>query len=406
MQVQHIEIVNFKGIGELSLSPKGRNVYAIGPNGGGKTSFIDSVFKTLTGKNLPTKLTKEGERKGSVKVDLGAVVVEASFDSKKEKMNLTVSTPEGDKYPTPRTMMDTLVGTIDFDVAAFLALTPRKQVDFLKAALGLDLSDLDDEYKKAFEARSESNRQLKWLEANSKPYDSSKTEPVDVTQLQVKRNDVAHQNITRAHKQKDFERLGQEIETGTRNLEILRKQMEELDSRITAAVNEQMDVEVWLDTNPAVDEAQVVADMAAAVEHNKAVENTAKELAHRADVKKEQKENERLNDLLADIEARKSARIQAVKMPVEGMEFTEDGLLLDGLPFESEQVNTAKQIIAGLQICGMLHKEVQIARFDGTLLDNANLRHVEEWAAQHGIQLFIELVDRENTGGLRVEISE
>lgn len=406
MKVQQIEIINFKGITELSVSPKGRNVYAIGGNGQGKTTFIDAVFKTLTGKDLPAKPTKAGEKRGSINLDLDGINVGASFDAKKEKMSLVVSSPEGDKYDAPRTMLNELVGIIDFDVAEFMALSPAKKVEQLKRILGIDTTDLDKEYKKAFEARAESNRELKYLEAHTKPYNPLATELIDVTQLEARRMALVTTNLGRANQEKREAQLAREIEEGTARLARLRAEADELDARLTVMANEHMDVEAWLDDNPAASEEGIVAEIAAAREHNVAVANTTRELAHREDVKREQKKNEGLVAQLERIQADKEERIATVPMPVPGLSFTEDGLFLDGLPFESNQINTARQIIAGLQLCGALHKSVKIARFDGTLLDNVSLKEVEDWAATQDIQLFIELVARDGTEGLQIQISE
>lgn len=407
MQVQRFEIVNFKGIEAQSITPHGRNVYAIGANGKGKSSLIDAVFCALTGKNMPSKLTKEGARSGRVEVDLGDVKVVGTFDAKKEKMNLSVTTPEGAKYDAPRTMLDALVGTIDFDVAGFLALTPRKQVDYLKTVVGLDVADLDARYKKTFEERTESNRELKWLEGQNRPIITlANPEPIDLAQLQLQRQQLFQTNIIRKQRVEDEARLGREIERDEARLAELRLQVQQLDAEITAKANQRYDLDVWLTDNPHTPDDAIVATIAEAQKHNEQVAANAKEVAHREDVKKEAAKNLQLNNALAEIEAEKQARMAAVEMPVAGMQFGEDGLLLDGLPFESAQINTARRIIAGLQICSTLHKSVKIARFDGTLLDNASLREVEQWAAQNGIQLFVELVERDETQGLRVEFSE
>jgi DNA repair exonuclease SbcCD ATPase subunit len=406
MKVEKIEIVNFKGIAELSVSPHGRNVYAIGGNGKGKTTFIDAVFKTLTGKGLPAMPTKAGEKRGSINVDLGSINVGAAFNAKAEKMEVTVSSPEGDKYGSPRTMLNELVGIIDFDVAEFMALSPAKKVEQLKKILGIDTTDLDKDYAKVFAERTESNRELKYLQAHTKPYNPLATELIDVTQLEARRMALVTTNLGRTNQVKREAELARDIAEGTERLELLRKEVAQLDAKLTQMANEHMDIEAWLDDNPAASDEAIVAEINAAREHNVAVANTTRELAHREDVKREEKKNEGLNNRLADIEEQKRERIAAVAMPVPGLTFTEDGLFLDGLPFESNQINTARQIIAGLQLCGALHKSVQIARFDGTLLDNVSLKEVEDWAATQGIQLFIELVARDGTEGLQIQISE
>jgi hypothetical protein len=78
---------------------------------------------------------------------------------------------------------------------------------------------------------------------------------------------------------------------------------------------------------------------------------------------------------------------------------------LDGLPFESNQINTARKIIAGLEIQFALMSDVKIARFDGSLLDNKSIAEVENWAKEKGVQLFVELVDRDGDE-LKIEVQE
>lgn len=407
MKVQAIEIVNFKGISTLEVSPNGRNVYAIAANGKGKTSFLDAVFKTLTGKNLPSKMVKNGEKRGSINIDLGNLNVGATISAKDDgKLKLTVSSPDGEVYSSPRTMLDAVVGIIDFDIAGFMALTPRKQAEQLKKMLGLDTTKVDAEYAKVFAERAESNQNLKWLENNSKPYNPTATVAIDVASLEERRMDVARINANRESAVKTEARLGREIEEGERELEKLKSQLATLDALLTAKVNERADVDAWLEDNPATPDEAIVAEITAARAHNEAVAITTRELAHRADIKKEEKNNARLVRRLGEIEAQKAEMIAAVPMPVPGLTFTDEGLFLDGLPFEDNQINTSRKIISGLQLCSALHKQVNIARFDGSLLDNASLAEVEEWAAKAGIQLFIEMVARDANEGLKIEISE
>ncbi len=79
--------------------------------------------------------------------------------------------------------------------------------------------------------------------------------------------------------------------------------------------------------------------------------------------------------------------------------------MLDGLPFHIDQNNTAAQIVAGLKLGAGLLGDVKIARFEGSLLDQESLDAVSEFAEAEGLQLFVELVDR-NEKDLRFEFIE
>jgi len=64
MKIESIEIKNFKSIAHERIDIKGSNVYVLGKNGVGKSSFLDAIFKIINGKDLPAKLVKEGQEKG------------------------------------------------------------------------------------------------------------------------------------------------------------------------------------------------------------------------------------------------------------------------------------------------------------------------------------------------------
>jgi DNA repair exonuclease SbcCD ATPase subunit len=391
MKIESIEIKNFKAITAENIATKGHNVYVMGANGTGKTSFIDAIFKTLTGEDLPSKLVKQGEEKGSIKIDLGKYIVEADFNAKKEKMQLTVSSPEGASYKSPRTMLDEVVGTIDFDINNFFSLTPKKQVDLIKGLVGIDFTDLDEQYKELFDERTFVNRQVKELEAQQVFFDKSKSEPIDITKLQAEIQKASETNA-------NIKDIKARFKDRALTIESLKKQLAELEN-----LNER--AAAWLEKNSEVDITELQQKFNNALEYNKAVEATQKGIQLASKLEKALADQAHLNARLQEIEATKKRIISDSQLPVEGLTFDDNQLYLNGLPFERNQINTAQQIIAGLQINMAMMKDVRIARFDGSLLDNKSLAEVEAWAEANNLQLFVEMVDRA-AGGMQVVVSE
>lgn len=400
MKVEAIEIKNFKAIAQERIQMNGRHVYLVGSNGSGKTSFIDAIFKTLTGKDLPGKLTREGATKGGVKLDLGELIVEADFNAKKEKMQLSVSSPEGAVYKTPRTMLDEKVGVIDFDLNAFFALTPKKQVEFVKQLTGIDFTDLDERYQELFQERTYINRQVKELAAicDNTFVDLKKTEKVDLQALQQKLEAAqAHNQLVSDVAKRNGERW-QRMQEITAQVAQLQAEHQEL-----AGKSEQANV--WLQQNVATDTTAIKAEFDQAIAYNAEVDKTAAAQLKLDEYNKAVAQQEHLNSELAAVEQAKKDAIASAQLPVPGLTFDESGLYLNGLPFEPSQINTAQLIIAGLQINLALMKEVRIARFDGSLLDNKSLAEVEAWAAQNDLQLFVEMVSRD-AEGMQVVVQE
>ena len=393
MKVEAIEIKNFKAIAAESISTKGRHVYVVGSNGAGKTSFIDAIFKTLTGKDLPGKLTREGAVKGGVKLDLGELIVEADFNAKKEKMQLTVSSPEGAVYKSPRTMLDEKVGVIDFDLNAFFAMTPKKQVEFMKQLTGIDFTDLDERYKELFDERTFVNRRVKELAAvcDNMLVKSTATEKVDMAALQANYEAALQHNQV-------YDGVAQRNGQRWQRMQEIVALIEQLKGEYAECQQRHGEATVWLQQNPKAEVEGLKASLNAAIEHNAEVDKTAAAAAKLEEYNQALAQQEHLNNELAAVEQAKKDAIASVQLPVPGLTFDDNGLYLHGLPFEPNQINTAQLIIAGLQINLALMKEVRIARFDGSLLDNRSLAEAEAWAAANDLQLFVEMVDRSGEG--------
>jgi recombinational DNA repair ATPase RecF len=391
MKVESIKIKNFKAISEENLEINGNNVYLLGQNGVGKTSFIDAIFKVISGKELPTKLTKNDAKNGYVEIDLGQFMVKATFNDKHEKVNLSIESKEGALYKSPRTMLDEVAGVIDFNITDFFNMQPKKQVDFIKQLVGIDFTDIDDQYKEHFQERAYVNKQVKELEAKQVTFDASKIETIPIEEVQEKIRLATESNLKI-----------QQIKT--RSEERIKKIA---DLKAQLAIEEDLQIKAvdWLEKNESIDLTELNMSITEAVDHNKKVEETKAAMKLKKEFNEALKKQEELNDTLKSIEEAKKRIISEAKMPVPGLEFDENQLYYNSLPFEKSQINTAQQIIVGLQINLALLKDIKIARFDGSLLDNKNIAQVEAWAKENGLQLFVEFVDR-NTENLKIEIKE
>ena len=407
LKVEGVTVRNFKGVKDEKLSCHGNNVYVIGRNGMGKTSFLDAIFKILSGKDLPSQPTAKGEKKGSVEIDLGKIIVKAKFNDKNEKVSVSVENKEGLEYKSPRTMLDELVGVIDFDINKFLSLTPNKQVDFIKSMAGIDFTDLDATYKEAFENRAFVNKKIKEIEPTLQKHDEDKLVladlTVETTSIQKKRDH--NKNVEQVEYDisllvRDSQLAQQQIEELTKKIEELKKVNTEINTKITNG-NE------WLKypENAKFDLEKEEADFVAKIEGNKLVEKNIANKAKAEEYYKLIDQQTQYQKVLDSVVLSKQKAIEEAELPVPGLGFNEDGLTLDGLPFESAQVNTARKIIAGLQINLKLLGNVKIARFDGSLIDNENMEYIEEWAKKNDLQLFVEFVDR-SAERLKIEVKE
>lgn len=404
MRIEGIEIKNFKAIRAENLELHGRNVYVIGKNGKGKTSFLDAIFKTLYNEDFPPNPLTTGERKGAVKIDMGELIAEIQYNQN-NKPSLALYNREGQTFESPRTMLKKVVGIIDFDIKEFLGLSPAKKVDFIKKMVGIDFTDLDDEYKVWYEKRRFSKSKLKDLEAQDVVPINEKMVFIDPLVLQKKITEDQKYNQEVDNVQNRVDRRIKSIATRTQEIEALLLKIEELKKLNIADENSNSEDEVWLFTNNKRDMEKIQNDFEEALKNNKNFEANKKAIEIRGKKKEVEIEIEDADRRIFEIEETKRRVISEAKLPVPGLSFDDNQLYLDGLPFESSQINTARQIVAGLQINLQLLGQVRIARFEGSLLDNDNLEYVEKWAEENDVQLFVEFVDR-NEESLKIEIRE
>lgn len=407
MKIEKITVKNFKAIDFITEELNGKSILVTGSNGEGKSSFIDSVFKILTGNDLPSKLVKEGKENGSVKIDLGEVIVNASFNSLTEKVNLSVETKEGARFSSPRKMLDEMVGIIDFDINEFLKLPPKKKSLEIQKMVGIDFTDQDDEYKKIFEERTIVNRKVSELETKLKErggYDKNLVK-VDVEELRQKLSEANKTNSNVSDVRYRMNERTEKIMNLSKRHEALTKEIEEIEKEKQDLGIKNTQAEKWIKEHPLVSTDEIDIEFENAIKHNEKCALNERSLELKNDFEAALKYQDKFNSQLKEIEDLKKRAFADCKLPVSGLTFDENGLYLNGLPFESNQINTSELIKAGLQIQMAMIGKVRIARFDGSLLDNENLKAVESWAKENDMQLFIELVERDKSG-LKIEVLE
>lgn len=358
MKIEKVKIENFKNIDNLEANLKGKNVYIVAGNGKGKTSFIDACFC-----NIPKEAIKIGEDKGRIELEfVNGIHVLIELGKK-----ITITDKEGNKISSPSTYLKELFSIAHFDIDNFLNLSMSKKIDFLKNMLGIDWTDIDEKYNELYNERTFLNREYKTLQSSLEGKEIIKD--FDVPDLLELQQSFAFETESERI-EKEIERLQSLLKGRKRyDLEVLKSEIEKVSTL----------------------QAKKFANL---------------ELIKKSDSLKEiANKLEGVNSEMERIKDFKVRELQENRLDVEGLEMGIDSLTLDGVPFEFNNINTAKRIITSLDIQYSLMKKnnVRMIRFDGTLLDKENLKAVEKWANDKGIQLFIELV---GNGELKIEVYE
>jgi predicted ATP-dependent endonuclease of OLD family len=422
MNIQRFSILDFKGIESATFDAAGRNVYVVGPNAVGKSSIIDAIFTLLTNQDVPDEPIAKGKNQATISADLGEYVADLTFKRKKAgdkiKRELTVTNKNGTVIDSPRALIDSLAGkSVAFSVDKFLSLSDKVRAEYLADAIGSgnEFRLLMNEYRDIFDGRTLHKRELKEYELRFEPFNAVDCNiPIaDVAELAnrlatMRQSAATYQRAVniRTESVAKTQSINSEIESLRARIATLESERESLNQRI-------INGDAWFQNpanQPATPESiqqleSSIADidtMRARRDHAVAMQTIAAEIetmrstleTDETDIKKTR---QKIGSMISD------------KLGIDGISFDPDNgkLFVNDLPLEANQINRAELTKIGLKIAARMLKPdgIRIVRFDGSIMDRDNIGDVQNWAANEGIQLFVEIVERSGDG-LKVLIGD
>lgn len=181
----------------------------------------------------------------------------------------------------------------------------------------------------------------------------------------------------------------------------------------TPAIRQSAEIEIGKLEVPAYitpekpDEAELNAVDQQIVELTNTNEKAAEWNRYQDQVKEHQAAEEHANacdDAVKEIEAEKFRMIQGANIPA-GIEFTEEGIVIDGFPLSKMQLSKSEIYCAALRLASIGLGEVRTLHFDASPLDRVKLAEIEAWAKENDLQLLIERPDFDN-GEIQYQILE
>lgn len=432
LRIVDLQIENVQKIRAIRIHPDGSPVVVLkGPNAAGKSSVLDAIYYALAGKDVqPEYPVRVGTEEAMVTVDLGELVVTRKWKGAKgEKQTLEVKAKDGTTFSSPQKMLDALVGKLSFDPLEFanLGKTPegrRQQEQILKSFItGVDFAASEAESKKAFERRTDVNREIKELEAQLKgtPVVNAPDEPVSMDALLAEqqllfdsqRDQESTRSALKLRRAAHAEALSKVEERKKRVAELeaqLAKAREEVAQAEAAAPAIAAEVEK-LETEAAglknlepelervrqaISEADAVND---SVRRRRArADLAAKVDAHRA-------ESEGLTAKLEALAEERRKAIEAAKFPVPGLGFVDGGVTLDGLPLN--QASMAQKVRLSIAVGVAKNPTVRVILVrDANVLDEETMPIVAEMAEKAGAQFWLERAGRRDAVGILIEDGE
>jgi DNA repair exonuclease SbcCD ATPase subunit len=389
-----LEVENFKRINLVKIFPNDTGLTVIGgDNAQGKSSLLDATMAALAGeRSVPARPIKDGAKKGLVKVDLSnGLEVRRSFTEKGG--GLTVLTKDGHRVTSPQKALDNPFGGIGFDPLKFIDVkTPkeeREQMQMLLDALGLDFSDIDEQKEKAFEDRTVVNREVKRLDgAISKMphWENVPENEVSLTELTKKFEEANEMNAT-------IQAKGDRISYLDSKVEELNAEIRRLDQETSDAMAESKTLRAELTTMEEQDIEAIRLKMSTIEEDNQKVRSNNERRKLESELEGKKAESEVLTKELGGIEDKKRKMISEADIPIDGLDFADEGLLYKKVPLK--QASSSEKVAVAIALADILSPKSRVVLIrEGSNLDPKTLMQIAVLSREKGLQVIMERVSK------------
>lgn len=442
MKIVNLKIENVKRIEALDITPQDAVVIG-GDNGQGKTSLIDSIAYAICGKRIvPADPIRQGEKSGSVEVDLGDYTIKRTFTRSRSGGQIVITNKDGFKAPSPQALLDKLKADITFDPGQFMSLGKAEKIAMLQRLTGVDLSDIEARERAEKEKRRDIGRSLSEMSTELKSMstdfdiDAVPDEPVSVATIvsEIDQREKANRDLEAEQRRKvaDADNTAQasrlalqtaesDLKTESVEIESLKSEIEkkkaELDAMETDLTERQSRLDS-LEKQCSECRASVERDEHFAVVVRKDAENVEyhdvlalkqqildAESINEAVRKKEaitklknkieatKIEAEKIKDGLKGFDKERQSIFEKAKMPIDGLSFDSSELYFNGVP--SEQWSTSEAAIISVKMGMALNPELKILLIrSGSEFDMNNLDTVIKECNLNGYQVWIERVSK------------
>lgn len=374
--IKKLQAENFKRIKAVEIEANGESVVIGGNNAQGKSSVLDAIQAAIAGrkgvKEIPRPI-HDGASKAKVVLELDDLVIERTWSASGTQLKVK---PKGTNATmnSPQAVLDKLIGSLSFDPLEFAEAEPKKQVAVLIDLIGRERFDqLAQDRRTNYDERTEVSRMVKRYQAELAGLPETEA---------VEKVDVA-----------ETVELLQQVEQKAR----LRARWQEIENDILALREEQQVIVTSAASLPdgdpqalreAIADAGKTNELAAA--HGRRVEVQSLLEAETATVTA-------LTERIQKIDQDRANLIASAPLPIPGLAFDDEGVVYNGVPFV--QASAAERLKVSTAMAMALNPELKVICIrDASLLDSSSTAALHAMAAEHGYQLFLEVVGEGEVG--------
>lgn len=438
MIVKKLELVNFQVIKEFNADFDGNVYFITGDNELGKSTVLKAIGALLTGNR--DAVLKNGESKGFAKMIVGddgeEYEVELKFTKANPRGTLSIKSKTTGMKSDNVSMLQKIFGYTDFDAVEFsrwseTAEGRRKQIEVVKSLLPEEvrtrIAEIDTTVAGLKTERTGVNRDLKTYKSISDAAGQGLTtqdlktyaKPKDITELMkeqaenaqlIEKAKTVRSALDQRKKQLEEipERLAAAKATYEKAIEEAKKAIERTEKLYKEAIaqieSEKADYEArkanaekWLanyeENNP--EKLETSEQLRKAEEHNKMAAKVADYLSKKKQAGDKKAEAEKMDSEIAELSAEREKLISSAKLPISGLSFSDDGLVLNDVPFVAGKVSDSQIMEVAAKLIIASNPTVKVFRIArGESLGQKRLQSILDLAKKEGYQGFIESVVR------------
>lgn len=438
MIVKKLELVNFQVIKEFNADFDGNVYFITGDNELGKSTVLKAIGALLTGNR--DAVLKNGESKGFAKMIVGddgeEYEVELKFTKANPRGTLSIKSKTTGMKSDNVSMLQKIFGYTDFDAVEFsrwseTAEGRRKQIEVVKSLLPEEvrtrIAEIDTTVAGLKTERTGVNRDLKTYKSISDAAGQGLTtqdlktyaKPKDITELMkeqaenaqlIEKAKTVRSALEQRKKQLEEipERLAEAKATYEKAIEEAKKAIERTEKLYKEAIEQiesekadyearKANAEKWLanyeENNP--EKLDTAEQLRKAEEHNKMAAKVADYLSKKKQADDKKAEAEKMDSEIAELSAEREKLISSAKLPISGLSFSDDGLVLNDVPFVAGKVSDSQIMEVAAKLIIASNPTVKVFRIArGESLGQKRLQAILDLAKKEGFQGFIESVVR------------
>lgn len=389
MRIIRLSISNFKLIETALIEMReGKSTVIGGKNRSGKSAALDAVKSLLAGpRHTCVQPIKKGESEA---------VITAEFDNGVKgreritigRRSLDLTYANGKPVPEPRTFLQKLTGGMAFDLSDFVVADSKERMQTVADLAHLDFSDGEAKTKELVEERKLLGREARKLEAQlegSTEWKDTPAEEISVKDLLAELKEAEAKNLARGNMRRNLAAQSARIDDINAEIDLL-------DSRKKVLVSAVKSAEENLLKTAEIDTAPMTAQLDSAEETNRHVRENAQTKALRDELRDRKQRHADTDSEIKDIARLREKSIRDADMPIEGLSFSNDGVLFGGIPYEqcSEEEKYTVALAVGLKIVPKDGIRVFLMRTGG-VLDLGSLDNMLNTADAEDAQLIVEV---------------